>query len=218
MSIIRNLVTKNVVILANNFNASTFNQYWLIKNNFCQESDFLPGTVFNSEIAQILTQKFKLLVLPNQLQFSTTNPEDWDEIYSSTFIKIIEKIPEIPYTASGINYAWHIKSEEYSIEQLSKSLFFIEGNNFFNEFTNDNARFGAYLSKDFNGARLKLDIKPIIYTDVIKNTSEDLIQFAFNYHLDLKSNDRHEELISFLKEQSSYLEHSKFLIELINIS
>ena len=66
---------------------------------------------------------------------------------------------------------------------VARSLFFREDRPLYRHFRDDNANYGAYLSKDFAGFRLGLDIRPILVpTD---GAHEDRLQFAFNFQFDV---------------------------------
>jgi hypothetical protein len=72
---------------------------------------------------------------------------------------------------------------EGDVRALTRELFFRDERPLDQHFRDDNANFGAYLSKDFAGFRLRLDIKPILVpTD---EGQENRLQFAFNFHRDV---------------------------------
>ena len=64
------------VIVADKFNPSIFDRYWLIKNEIVSEEDFLPGGMYAEGISQISTKDFDIIVLPDRLQFNPKVPRD----------------------------------------------------------------------------------------------------------------------------------------------
>jgi hypothetical protein len=119
------------------------------------------------------------------------NESERQKIIEEKLGGIVSKLPHTPYTAIGFNFVWHITPEKSDMNTLSKKLFFKNDMPLFGGFDTEDARFGSYLSPDFLGCRLKLDIKPIsIKTQVISQVgvkaemqtqSQEKLQFAFNY-------------------------------------
>jgi hypothetical protein len=74
-----------------------------------------------------------------------------------------------------------------SVEELGRSLFYNSSsrNDFYQEFDEKDARFGAYFSRDLSTCRMKLDIKPVTLMDRSMAPKGEALQFAFNFHLDL---------------------------------
>ncbi len=117
------------------------------------------------------------------------------------------------YRAVGLNFVWHLAVEESDVPTFSRQLFFLENGPLHNNFTGKDARFGAYLSKDAFGGRLKLDVKPITVSgDTGKE--EERIQFSFNFHQDVARDEnpvaRIEEMLNRwneAREESSLIAH-----------
>ena len=187
MSAIR--ITANIVIVAKQFNPSIIDRHWLVKNEILTEADFKEGCVFIPVLSQVRTQQFDLIVLPEQLQFSPasdlTKPA---EVVSHKLGQIIDKLPETPYSAAGINFMWQLSPPEGDTRIVCRNLFFRHGSRLYDLFDRDDAQFGAYLSKDEMGCRLKLDIKPII-VDKGEGKAQAL-NIAFNFHRDLFPDNR----------------------------
>ena len=97
--------------------------------------------------------------------------------------KMIRALPHTPYSGVGLNFVWHVQPEDADICALSRRLFYLPDSPVFQALATDDARFGAYLSKNMLGCRLKLDIKPI--TRRSEEETTELLQFAFNFHLDV---------------------------------
>jgi hypothetical protein len=173
---------------------------WLVRNGLLVEEDFGPGYLYSEAVVQMATPQFLLLVLPNQLQFTPNEQIDNQQVLIQEKVgRIVASLPHTPYIAIGLNFVWHMSNEERGIERLSRELFFKEGSDLYRRFDFPNAQFGAYLSRDFGGCRQKLDIKPITLDESGQEGGGQRLQFAFNFHLDLKdeaqSSHRIQELL-----------------------
>lgn len=179
------LVGANTVIVAQQFNPSIISQLWLVRHRLLGDDDFLSGCVFRDVIAQVHSREFQLLVVPPQCQFTpNVEPEREQEVVLEKVGGIVRALPHTPYRGIGLNFVWHLDPEDGDVPNTSRALFFREDGPFHQEFTTENARFGAYMSKDLLGARLKLDAKPVIVNQNQDNERE-LIRFAFNFHSDI---------------------------------
>jgi len=176
------LVVSNVVIAARQFNPSVMSQLWLVRNELMRDEDFQPGCVFSDSLVQVRSNRFTLLVVPEQFQFVPQTEADQEQALLQEKIgAIVNRLPHTPFVAMGLNFLWHVTPDEGNIERLSRHLFYRAESPLYQEFDSSDAKFGGYLSKDELGCRLKLDIKPIIVSD----TQQEFMNFAFNYHLDL---------------------------------
>lgn len=209
MPLIKELKIQNIVILANNFNPSVINHHWLITNKLLSESDILPNSLFASNGIQLSTEKFNLIVLPDQLQLNIINSKDGVEVVNMFLLPLVDKIQGTPFRACGINFNWFISDSDKNIHSLSKEYFYNKNLSFINDFNDDTSKYGVYLSKDFNGSRLKLDIKPISARKVDEPLTSDYIQLAFNFHKDLHVEKFHQELIDFLAKFNIYFSESE---------
>jgi hypothetical protein len=176
------MVASNVVIAARQFNPSVMSQLWLVKHKLMDEGDFESGCVFSDSLVQVMAKDFVLLVVPEQFQFvPRTEAGDELRLIENKVGVIVNRLPHTPFTAVGLNFVWLVVPENGDIQNLSRQMFFRKNSDLYKYFDSEDSKFGAYLSRDILGCRLKLDIKPIQTPD----TKEDRLQFVFNYHLDL---------------------------------
>lgn len=190
-------VQSNVVVVARQFNPAIFDKFWLVNNNVIAEEDFKDNCMFTPMVSQIFSANFNLLVLPDQLQFAPVpGTENAGDLVVSKVGAIVEKLPHTPYIAAGLNFIWHIDSEPQEFGSFSRFLFYKEDNPLYHEFNSEDARFGAYFSKNILGCRLRLDIKPVIQKG--KTGEEERLQFSFNYHRDLSSDKKVNEILDLL--------------------
>lgn len=187
----------NVVIVARQFNPSVFSQNWLMKNKILLEEDFPPQWVYSPPLVDIPSKRFHLSVLPEQLQFAPVpSSEGSPELLLSKVGKIIETLPHTPFVAAGLNFVWQVSHETESTAEIARGAFFKKETSLFRHFDAEDARFGAYMSRDALGCRLRLDIKPITLTG--SGVSEGRIQFAFNFHKELTEEIKVEGILDLL--------------------
>jgi len=195
----RDLATSAVVVVANFFNPSVVNHLWLVRNGLLGEDELQPnsGSMFTDALVQVLTARFALLVTPEQLQFmpAPTEPEP-ERLIVEKVGRLVEILPHTPFRALGLNFTWQVKPETGDLRRLTRQLFYKEETPLYREFSSDDANFGAYLSRDFGGFRLKLDIRPI--TVPRQESVEYALQMLFNYHADLDPNAAPTERIHLL--------------------
>lgn len=193
------LTVRNLVIVGD-FIPSKFDKYYFLKNNIFNEEDILEQSVFVGEFCQLLTNKYSLLILPNQLVFNELIPQKDDALG-----KIMEQIAstsEFAASALGYNLHWYIHAD--NTKEIAKKYFYNENSALIkNFFDTADSNYGCYVSKDFGKARLKLDIKPNILKHPVTG-EENILVFAFNFHYDLNEVNFKVEILSILKELNSY--------------
>ena len=187
------LVHANAVVVARQFNPTIFSQLWLVRNKIAEEEDFQGESVFTPGFVQVRSQGYVLLVLPEQLQFSPLPLEGHHgQLVSDKIGRIVQKLPETPYSAVGLNFNWQVDiddAEEFIA--FSRALFFRD-NPLYDQFNQNNARYGGYLSKEMFGGSLKLDVKPIAVGSPAEKVERLL--FAFNVHKDVGPDNSVEEI------------------------
>jgi hypothetical protein len=186
------LVACNVVVAANQFNPTVFSQLWLFRTGIVAEDDFLPDHIVTDAFAQVPTRHFHLLITPATLQFTPARQQEGvAALVSEKVGAIVGALEHTPYTAVGLNFVWHeYPRQGETVNQLTRAIFFRPNIEPFASFDRPESRFGAYMSKDFETFRLKLDVKPVLLVTPPEGAPEDhRIQVAFNFHLALGPND-----------------------------
>ena len=214
----KNLLSANIVIIANNLNPSIFSQLWLVKEGIVDEKDFAENCVFTPVAAQVFTPDFQLLVLPDRLQFGLTDEsKDNSELIKDKVTNIVQKLPHTPYIAIGANLHWKVAPDvpEQFIDFM-RNLFMKPQTPLYNEFSGDDARLGSYMSKKIFGTRLKLEIKPVNPAQIKKNAdTAEFLQFHFNYNLDLTYGDsanKIDKIVGFLSKWDQMREESEKIV------
>ena len=215
----KKLISENVVIVANNLNPSLFTQLWLVRQGIIEEEDFAPNSVFSQFVTQVSTPEFQLLVVPEQLQFTLAEKSKDDlDLIKEKVGTIIKKIPHTPYRAIGANFHWLFAPEPPEIfVEFMRNLFAKPGIAIYERFSESDARFGAYMSKDVFGVRLRLNIKSVrsINEENPEEVKESL-QLAFNYHLDLaEGTDIIDRMLDFLEQWNQMRLYSEELVSVV---
>ncbi len=199
------------VVAAKNFNPSILSQLWLVREKVVGPEDFRPGCLFSDQVSQVETQSFQLIVLPQQLQFAPKcAPEEETSLISEKLGKIVRALPHTPYAAMGLNFIWH--EDSGNIAELTRTLFYNGEKALFMEFDTADAKFGSYLSKDWQGLRLKLDIRPVLLDTGAEK--RERLQLTFNFHLDLLGENAADKIAQTLGLWVSAREESQRLIGL----
>lgn len=191
----RELIGSSVVVVAQNFNPSVTNQLWLVRNGVVGEGDFLAGCIFTDLLVQVRTRRFSLLFTPEQFQFVPASGEEKPHLLVQEVIgRIVQILPHTPYCALGLNFTWHLTPEGGDVAALSRRLFFTAGRPLFRDFDAPDASFGAYLSRDLLGFRLKLDVRPVTSSPPMA-VAEQRLQLLYNFHADLPEGEEAVERI-----------------------
>lgn len=208
----KKLVSANIVVVAQNLNPSIFTVLWLVEEGIIQREDVTGKHIFTQVGTSIPTPNFKLDVLPERLQiaFTDISLENPESVIDAVW-KIICKLPHTPYTAIGTNISWMVAPDDQDeFSEFMRNLFVKPELPLYKRFTEDNARFGGYLSKDFLGTRMKVDIKPRSEKDAEKATES--LFFTFNYHLGLEHGKHMESVKEFLDNWNAMRNESKSII------
>ena len=189
------LATANVIVLAHHFNPTITDQLWLARNFVVRENEMVPPFIFSDMLTQVQTSDFHLLIVPDKCQFTPAPAlENAQPLITERVGIIVRELPHTPYTALGINFVWHFTQDDLDLNEVTKDLFFVPRKPLHHIFDVPDARFGAYLSKDSLGFRLKLDVKPVLglRTD---GSKIDLIQFECNYHRAIEESEEAVDVI-----------------------
>jgi hypothetical protein len=208
------LRNKNITILANFFNPSVFNSLWFVKNGILKEEDINAKTSFQSpDISQVNTSTFSLIVVLNQLVFHVIDDNEAKSI--EILNKMISALPHTPYTAMGINFVFDAPALDTDLSEYSRKLFFYPESKLHSLFNTQDAKFGVYLSKNVNGSRLKLDIKPATISDANGSINKEVITYAFNFHKDLNKDNPVNDLLDLIKKWGEYKKNAEEIINVI---
>ena len=190
--------------------------YGRLTEKIFEPDEILPGSVFIPGLSNVVAADSQLIVTPQNIQFVVKSNDMYKsyDIVKKRFLKFAEVLPMIPVKALGINLAWKICDDARDVHTLSKELFYKDDDRFYSLFDKDNARYGAYLSHNYDSdTRLKLDIKPVIAQS--GQLSEEFILASFNYHRDLTTMKWKDNLIEQIKKWSNIISNSKKIVCLL---
>jgi hypothetical protein len=207
-------VASVAVVVAQQFNPTIIKEGWLQKRMILAEGDLRDGSIFTDFVVQVRTEQFHMLVLQEQLQFVPSVPlAQQQQLIVEKLGALIQQLPETPYTALGLNFVWHLTAADGNTTPRARELFWRGGNPLYERFGAPDASFGAYLSKDVAGFRLKLDIKPV--TAPGEDRTRHLLQFAFNFHHDVTGDDRAPAVVERLHHWDAARREAEEIIDAV---
>lgn len=205
------LVISNVVVVAHQFNPSLMSQLWLVRNDIVAEADFRPGCLLSDVVANVRTRQFDLFVVPEQLQFvPRCEAAEEATLIADKVGRIVRTLPHTPFSAMGLNFTWTVLPDEGEDATALSRTFFLGNSPLYREFDFPSARFGAYMSKDALGCRLKLDIKPLTPP---AGQGPERFGFQFNFHLDITDDNPVQQIERMLRNWTEAKAESERLIE-----
>lgn len=208
------LFQENVIVTANNFNVTLITQLWLVEVGVALRDEFLEGSTFSPAFVKFDTPGFQFLALQNQIQFQLKGSEDDKQrLVTERLGRFVTSLPHTPYTARGVNFLWHYRPDDPArIPEIGRRLFFKNNTPFAHLLESDDAKFGAYYSKDVLGFRLKLSTAPVDITPPSGQPGHEAIQLNFNYHRNAKNS---KEISDSLLMWSEAKQHSQSLADAI---
>ncbi len=209
------LVNCNTVIIASTFSVNTLNSVWLYKNKIFTEKELREARHL-AMILEVQTNNFHLQIIPDRLQF-TISPKykNTTKLLLSKIGNLIKLLPHTSFLAVGLNFTYHVAPLDKDICKLSRSLFCNEKSKLFNDFKEQNVRFGGYFSKDVLGTRFRLAAKPIEVEN--KNIKKEILQFSYNFNLALTQNDNYNKVIDLFSKWNMAKSICRKLTNKINV-
>ncbi|MDO8547557.1 MAG: hypothetical protein Q7R68_09395 [Nitrospirales bacterium] len=202
------------VVVATNINPSIFSQVWLTKTGVFSESDFQAESVLSPFAVNVVTPSLAQMAIPQNLQVifpPGDEKNNREALLQQTIGRIVAELPHTPFQAVGFNMGWVLQPQDPGeIDKLERIFFLSKSNPLSGEFEETNCHFGCYLSKDFEIGRLKLDIKPVTLLD-----QSQALQLAFNFHLDLKEEDKAKQIVRFLGKWNAAYKMAKDLANIL---
>lgn len=191
-------LNKNIVFIGD-FKPSKFDKFYFIKNQLLNEDDFLEGSVFLPDIAVIDTGNYLIEVNHNRFSINFKIVDS-----KIDFEKLILVLKDSNVRAFGFNFKRALFLNNVSD---TKRFFYFEKNILNSHFDTENSAYGYYVSRDFEGSRLKLDMKPVQLQKVDENLLVDALDFSFNFHF---------ESANFEEKLSDFNSFEELSLEIIN--
>ena len=216
------LVDSNAVLVANELNLSIFKPSWLQNAGILTEQELSGQIVITPGLAQIPTDLFELVIIPNRVQitFRPAGLVTARAILTRIIGGIATTLPHTPYQALGINYQYHIGPPQGTeFGRWDRQLFALPAVCTIVQADDTKARFGAYFSLDALGMRVKVDLKPVVAQlndpQGRRLAETELINAALNYHTQLPDADRLPMLLSTLAKWDEAFQHAATIIQSI---
>lgn len=191
-------LNKNIVFIGE-FKPSKFDKFYFIKNQLLNEDDFLEGSVFLPDIAVIDTGNYLIEVNHNRFSINFKIVDS-----KIDFEKLILVLRDSNVRAFGFNFKRALFLNNVSD---TKRFFYFEKNILNSHFDTENSAYGYYVSRDFEGSRLKLDMKPVQLQKVDENLLVNALDFSFNFHF---------ESANFEEKLSNFNSFEELSLEIIN--
>lgn len=206
-----------IVIVAQSFNPTIFTETWLDKNDVISADSLDGERSFTQGAAQFQSKDISVLVVPAKMEISFRIHEVSGDLEIPRKIprRTIELLPHTPFSAIGLNFDFFVlQPQNQDFLTYNRALLGTGEYPLLKEFSETDAKFGRYFSKDYDEARLRLDIKPV---KKIGPENIDLIKFNFNFHYDLNRFDlleRSAKAIYFLDKWVSLRAYSEKLVNI----
>ena len=189
------LEDSSVVILAKDVNLSILKPLWLRRNGIFSDEELQGNIVFTPVNVLIPTGNWEFTALPDRLQLRFPSEHVGTHIdVSRTLGRIVKILPHIPYLAVGLNFDYLFGPDSQdSFPRWNQGLFKCPCSTPMPLSEGVDPRFGAYVSFNTLGMRLKADIKPIKAPNAPGSVStswppgEDLMRAKLNFHSDVAS-------------------------------
>jgi hypothetical protein len=182
----RQFVNANAVIIAQGINPSVFTQAWLVENEIVRPAELTGSLVVTPQVVSVDADRFAFLAVPDRLQFvpKATEVEEQADLMGR-LDRVVQLLPHNPYSGLGLNFVCLLSPDTEPFDRFLRRSFWMTDNPLFRQFDEDDARCGVYLSKDTLGFRLKLDVKPIRMEQLEQRPER--LHMAFNFHRDVPS-------------------------------
>jgi hypothetical protein len=201
-----------LVVTAKSFNPSIFTQLWLSKEDLVADKDFVGASLATEAVAQHDLANMQLLVVPSRLQVTLKPGDEASSEAGKTLVDgIVKKLPHTPFQALGMNLDYLVTFDAQSFAQVNRAMFLAQSGPFVKAFVDGNSLFGGYFSRNINGIRMKVDIKPISTGGEVG--VGDKLRCVFNYHVDLKQEDNVSVIHTALAKWSDMTARAVSLLE-----
>lgn len=216
----KTLLDANVVVVANGFNVPLFSQLWLAGKGIFTEDELTKSSpCFTPTFVQVDTPDCTLTVQSNRMQLKIKKQGSG---VIAKIQRIIELLPECPYTGIGFNFSWGVTSFSKDISAVSKKNFLpsAANNPWHAEFKKDHSvTVGAIYRKCFQDSIMHLEIRPQTISIGVgeEHADKDSMIFSFNFHHGINhtlSNDEFNQIFNSWEEKYNESERiSDLLVE-----
>jgi hypothetical protein len=209
----RRLETANVVVVAQQFNPSILSEIWLAKHGIVPEGAKTGEWLLTNQVVKIGTTDFIIMAIPERLQFTPVNATgDVQGLIEEKMGGIVDLLPHTPYSAVGLNFEWIVTTTD--LAQFASRLrqeFTNENAPLYDAFREEDARFGAYLSKNVLRFRMGVNILPI--SGKTDDSPIEGLQYRFNFTRELVQGDPVEQIHGAIRRWTEARDLSEEIFE-----
>jgi hypothetical protein len=182
-----------IVVYAGYFDPSKLSKETLIRKKIVQPNEIRKSSRFEHHLCQLNTPRYRLLLLPPQLQFVLNAKSVRDGALAIRKVCHLTQLsPDVPLRSASINITWHMWPENGNVADLSRRIFGARTNPLHTKFDGPETFFGTYLSVPKFDGRLQLDVKPVEANAA--DGTEMHLSFSFNFSRDLPAEYSHSIL------------------------
>jgi hypothetical protein len=208
------LVGFRAVIRARAFNPSIIREPWLIEQKLLKRGDLAAGYIFSEEVVRLPTDRFTVVVVPQQLQFLPADGEHAAEGIRDFVNPLITALPQTPYTDVRIEYMWNIGIGSASMPEVTRRLFGFEQHPLAEQFLSvPDARFGTYLSKEVDDCRMRIEVKPIKLA--VAGAAAEVVRSSYTFQRQVTGGAAHKDICRVLDRWKQYELQSRRMTEII---
>ncbi len=179
------IVSQNLVVVANSFNPSIFSSRWLEKQGVIKSDEVVEPEMLTPVAAKITTKEYGLLVVPERLQLTfNKDVKTKKSTIDNVVMKIINELKHTPFSAAGFNYIFEYwPSDSGKFIELNQKLL-----SNYNPIANSvgkgaKTRYGFSCIEKVNGFEMRLDVKPHV------KSKKEFLLFNFNFNRMLHDGD-----------------------------
>ena len=205
-----------IVITAQTWNPSIFTETWLVHNRIVVPKAFAGLRLSSPEVSQFQFGETQLLVVPPSMQinFSIQGGSEGSVLARTMATRVVQLLPHTPYQGLGLNFLYFLTEPRgVDFNSYVRALLGGGSNKLLGHFSSADARFGRYFSKNYEAARLKLDIKPVQAGPEKKG----MLLFSFNFHHEvspLEQEARVETIVKSIESWGALRAYAENLVQL----
>jgi hypothetical protein len=191
----------NIVVLASNYNPSIASKDWLVRKGIITGN--VTGFVHVPPMSTVETDEISLVVDEHRLQVTLKTPsESAVALLGGIVESFVTSLPETPYTAVGINYAFAVPQHRCAISDLFKP----DAETAKRVFADD-YELGVIVSFPFDTYRVRANVPP---PRDLPSGEKDMVVLDFNFHCAAMGSDA---VVDRLSNLSDTLDKAKSVVQ-----
>lgn len=191
----------NIVVLASNYNPSIVSKDWLVRKGIITGN--ITGFVHVPPMSNVETDEISLVVDEHRLQVTLRTPgESAVALLGGIVESFVTSLPETPYTAVGMNYAFAVPQHLCAIGDLFRP----DAETVRRVFADD-YELGVIVSFLFNPYRVRVNVPPARESP---SGEKEMVVLDFNFHCAAMGSDA---VVNRLSNLSDTLDKAKSVVQ-----